>query len=160
MEQDDIIEYLLQADQDAALKRVKDAIDRPTACDCCGAPVRLVNNKVVYGKQYGEWPLMYLCTSKPCQATVGCHPQTTIPLGRMADKGTRYLRTKVHKLIDPLWRGIKRPGLRTSVYRRLAADMGIPMRECHVGMFSAEQCKQAIGIVKGWEDGSGNRKTG
>jgi hypothetical protein len=153
MEQDsDILEYLLVADDQKILKRVKDAIDRPESCDCCGSAVRLVNNREVYGKSFGDWPLMYLCSNKQCSATVGCHPRTTIPLGRMATKETRAMRKKVHDLIDPMWRGIKRPGLRSSVYRRLADCMGIPMHQCHVGMFTIEQCEEAMRAIDGWRD--------
>ena len=58
-------------------------------CPYCGAPVLLKDSNYVYhnNKNYGK---MWVCSNYPeCDAYVGCHPGTTIPLGRLADSALR-----------------------------------------------------------------------
>ncbi|MFY3305270.1 zinc-finger-containing protein, partial [Achromobacter xylosoxidans] len=55
-----------------ALARVRDRIEPPKACHCCGGQVRLISNAEIYGREYGPWPFAYLCSQ--CGAYVGLHP--------------------------------------------------------------------------------------
>lgn len=126
-----------------ALKRVKNPLPPPTECPCCNGPVRLVSNSEIYnGREYGEWPYMYFC--KLCDAYVGLHPATDIPLGTMTTKVGREARksskTVFHKLMDV--RGCSR----SDMYSWLAEKMGIPVGECHFGWFNEDQCATAEAI--------------
>jgi hypothetical protein len=128
-----------------ALKRVRDRIDPPKACNCCGAAVRLVSNAEIYhGREYGEWPYAYLCTG--CRAYVGLHPDTDLPLGILADKDTREARKDAkaifYDLVLPRFHGD-----RNKAYGWLAGAMGIDRRECHFGLFDAARCDQAIAAM-------------
>lgn len=86
-----------------ALKRIKDALPKPTACNCCSAPVELVENSEIYnGRSFGDWPYAYLCRS--CGAYVGLHPDTDLPLGTLADKRLRDARKVSKAPFEMIWR--------------------------------------------------------
>lgn len=126
-----------------ALGRVKDWMAPPTACPYCGGSVRLVNNSEIYrGKSYGEWPYAYHC--KPCDAMVGLHPFTDLPLGTMADKELREAR----KEAKSLWQSIQRENSwsRNQAYDWLAKQMKIPKQECHFGHFDLDRANEAFAI--------------
>lgn len=128
-----------------ALKRVKERLAIPKLCNCCGGPVRLVNNMEIYnGTEYGEWPFAYRC--EHCEAYVGVHPKTDLPLGTLADQPTRAAR-KQKQLFIPLIRA-RFGGDRNAAYQWLADGIGIPKRMCHWGIFSIDQCDQAAAFIK------------
>lgn len=123
-----------------ALKRVKNPRDIPTECPYCGGSVTLVENSVIYrGRTYGDWPYAYLC--KPCDAFVGLHPDTDIPLGTLADKPLREARKK-SKAHFHEWMGMGRM-TRSEAYAWLAEKMNIPTEVCHFGWFDERQCEEA-----------------
>jgi hypothetical protein len=110
----------------------------PTQCDnCCSLAVILTTNEKVYGRSYGAWPYIYYC--EDCKAAVGCHPNTYIALGRLADRATRQLRSKAHEEFDKLWR----TGLmsRDKAYTWLSLQLGIEVEECHISQLSKDQLK-------------------
>ena len=74
-----------------------------TVCSLCGARVEYTNNRAVYGKPLGAWPMIYLCMNSQCRAYVHCHPGSSTPLGTMADGKTRRMRRIAHEAFDPLW---------------------------------------------------------
>lgn len=114
-------------------------------CQLCGAPVEYTNNKVIYGKPYGEWPMIYLCTNPRCRAFVHCHPGSSTPLGTMANSVTRRMRKLAHFIFDPLWK--QGEMTRSDAYTWLAEQMEIPRDQCHIGMFDATQCQLVIDVV-------------
>lgn len=123
-----------------ALKRVKHAIPPPESCRYCDGKVQLTSNAEVYqGREHGDWPYIYLC--KPCNAYVGLHPNTDIPLGTMANKELRELR-KVKKLIfielskDKGWS-------RNQAYHWLSERMSVKPIHCHWGLFGVDDCEVA-----------------
>lgn len=140
----------------------------PTCVHCTATPA-LVTGAAIYPHRpdLADKPI-WLCA---CGARVGCHPGTTVPLGRAADAQLRGARGHVHALLDPIWRdawkgsayrgangrfdgarGSKRiiTGVaRTRVYEFLASRMGLTEDDCHVGMFDLEQCRQAYAILRG-----------
>ena len=125
-----------------ALARVKDRLPAPTRCNCCDGMVELVSNAEIYhGREYGDWPYAYLC--RGCGAYVGLHPNTDVPLGTLADKPTREARKSAKAVFMSLV-GHLFKGDRTAGYAWLAAGMRIDPRRCHFGMFTVEQCAQAI----------------
>ncbi len=124
----------------AAYDRVPHKLPVPTSCRICGSSVHFVNNSELYGRPYGNWPYGYFCGF--CQAYVGCHPETDIPMGTMATAGLRNKRRLAHEAFDPLWRSKKIS--RSKAYKRLAHEMGIPRAECHISWFEVEQCDQVV----------------
>jgi hypothetical protein len=120
-------------------------------CPYCTLPAELAPDTAVYGRSYGG--NIWLC--RKCGAYVGCHKGGSgdKPLGRLADAELRKLKMQCHALFDPLWRdvvklkGWSRHKARNSSYGWLAGQMNIPREECHIGMFDAESCVTAIGIL-------------
>lgn len=128
-----------------ALKRVKDRLDPPTKCNCCGGMVELVNNSEIYnGKSYGDWPYAYRCLD--CDAYVGLHPNTDLPLGTMAGDETRLARRETKGPFTELLE--KLGGDRNAAYQWLADGMGIEKKYCHFGLFTVEQCNKAAELIE------------
>ena len=129
-----------------AYRKIRDPLSKPVKCPVClGGHVSLQRNRVIYGKDYGRWPLIWYCHG--CEAMVGCHPGTDVPLGYMADQPTRRARMRAHQAFDPLWKG-NNLITRREAYKRLADYMGLPERECHISMFNEYQCTDVIRFVK------------
>ena len=122
-----------------ATARVKNPLPTPTSCPFCDGLVRIGTHEEVYGRDYSDWPYVYICES--CRAYVGLHPFTAIPLGTLADQKTRDARKKCKPSFELLWRSGKMT--RTQAYEWLAGKLGIPVGECHFGWFTPEQCEKA-----------------
>lgn len=125
------------------LPRVSQRMPRrqePVWCPYCNQRAKLTSSKKVYGgRDYGP---IYLC--EPCQAWVGCHPHSTKPLGTLANENLRAARKAAHTSFDPIW---KTGSLtRTDAYHWLANQMGIRYRDCHIALFSEDQCLQVVEI--------------
>lgn len=114
-------------------------------CPYCKSTSELVTGERIYPhRQDLAKKFFYLCTD--CDAYVGCHPNSKRPLGRLADSTLRTWKQNVHRVFDPLW---KRYGMtRYKAYEFLACALGIPMRECHVGMFDVETCQRAVDVCR------------
>jgi len=106
-------------------------------CPYCKKPAKWVENRLIYGRNYGKSYMCYLC--EPCDAYVGCHNNTKEPLGTMANKSLRGLRKKAHAAIDPFWKN----GLmsRRSVYNKLSEFYGI---DVHIGEADEKLCESLI----------------
>ena len=130
-----------------AVSRVKDPLPKPETCPCCGGQVELVPNEQIYGRPYGDWPYAYACVD--CDAYVGVHPETLIPLGTLADSTLRNQRRLAKAAFEPIWRqkGSHRMP-RSQAYIWLALRMGIPTSECHFAWFDAERCMIAQHICE------------
>lgn len=127
------------------MQRVENALPVPEHCDNCGSiNIEQTKNDRIYGRIFGEWPEIYYCND--CRAAVGCHPNTLIPLGRMADRATRQLRKKLHDSFDPIWKS----GLmsRSQAYYWLANELRISHDDCHVSWLSKELLKRAVEICR------------
>ncbi len=114
------------------MARVKNPLPAPTECRFCHSEVRVATHQEVYGRDYSDWPYMYLC---------GMHPFTNIPLGTLADRATRESRKNCKKPFEALWRSGRMS--RTEAYTWLAAELNIPVGECHFGWFDISQCEAA-----------------
>lgn len=127
-----------------------DKVKHGYVCGYCGKETEAIDSKEIYGKHYG---LARIC--RPCNAYVGCHDGTDKPLGRVANKELRRWKQEAHRWLDPLWkakmaRGTKKGKARGAAYRWLADCMGIEAKDCHIGMFTLEQCKLAVKIIRSW----------
>lgn len=123
-----------------AVARVPDPLPAPTHCPHCGGPVALVRNGAIYGREYGEWPWAYLCA--PCDAYVGLHPFTGIPLGTLATAPIRAARKRAKSLFNPIWQDGEMT--RSEAYAWASEALGLPPSATHIGMFSVEQCEALI----------------
>tara|TARA_R110002020_G_scaffold412583_2_gene622134 strand:- start:22 stop:501 length:480 start_codon:yes stop_codon:yes gene_type:complete len=132
----------------SATKRVKHPLPAPTECPCCtdwltdepSIHIEIVSHEDLYGEIMGEWPWVYQCMT--CEAYVGLHPFTNIPLGTLADGPIRQAR-KTHKQpFESLWvNGGKLS--RREAYSRLAEKLGIKIEVCHFAMFDVGMCEKA-----------------
>jgi Protein of unknown function (DUF3268). len=116
-------------------------------CPYCNRQARLVNGSQLYphrpdlhSKQF------YACLS--CDAYVGCHPDTTRPLGRLANAELRAAKIAAHAAFDPLWRS--GPMKRSHAYDWLATALGIPRHKCHIGGFNVEECKRVVEVCQAY----------
>lgn len=109
-------------------------------CPYCNKEAKWCENKERYGKNYGKSYMCYFC--RDCDAYVGCHNNTRVPLGTMANAELRGWRIKVHDMIDPLWQSKKYR--RGTVYARLKDAMG---KEIHVGESDIETCKELLKTI-------------
>jgi len=115
-------------------------------CPYCGKSAEWVENKEVYGRNYGKSFMIWLCRS--CNAYVGCHENTMKPLGTMANKDLREWRMKAKNLfivkkMDGTWKNKK---LKAKAYYWLNKAMG---REFHFGESTTEDCKAIVEILEG-----------
>lgn len=146
---------------------------RPT-CPYCQAMAMRTTGATIYPHRLDlADKVFYWCP--PCDAYVGTHATTGEPLGTLANANLRRLRSKTHAVFDPLWQEPARkdvtsiknlcrkypkpfeyfvPRYRTAAYAALAAALGIPVEDCHIGMFDAAQCRQVIHLCNSGELGS------
>lgn len=108
-------------------------------CPQCGNPAPWVENKEMYGKNYGKSYMCYYC--KDCDTYVGCHQNTRQPLGTMATRELREWRKKVHAKIDPLWKSGKYS--RKAVYSIITRKLGY---QYHTGESDIETCKKVLSM--------------
>lgn len=125
-----------------ATVRVTNPLPIPAHCPCCSSQaVECVHHDEVYGRAYSEWPWMLRCSG--CDALVGLHPFTNIPLGTLASKAMRAARMRAKDAFNPLWQDGHMT--RREAYQWLARQMGISnVEECHIGWFDEQQCKRVI----------------
>jgi hypothetical protein len=111
-------------------------------CPYCDRPALLVTGKTIYPHRVDLWP-KYFYACSPCDAYVGCHPDTLQPLGRLANAELRAAKMRAHAAFDGLWRdgGMKR----SAAYDWLVRQLDIKRRDCHIGAFDVETCQ---GVVK------------
>ena len=114
-------------------------------CPYCGLRAQYIDSAVIYnGQSYG---MIYNCF--PCDAYVGVHKGTDIPLGRLANKELRQWKNTAHAYFDPLWKSGDMT--RREAYYWLSEKMNLPKNETHIGMFDVEQCKQVASIMLNYE---------
>lgn len=112
-----------------------------TICDYCGREAVLLTGREIYPHR----PDLYekkIWDCRPCKASVGCHPGTERPLGRLANAGLRKAKMKAHAAFDPIWK--TREMRRSEAYSWLAGELRIPGSKCHIGMFDEAQCAEVV----------------
>lgn len=117
-------------------------------CPYCGADLELKDASYIYhSSKSKQWGKVWVCKNYPkCDAYVGCHEGTTLPLGRPANARLRTLKAEAHKQFDPIWKS----GLmnRREAYKWLSSMLDIPLDECHIGMFDVKMCQKVIQLCK------------
>jgi len=122
-------------------------------CPYCGEPAMLKtgadlfpNRPIIARKKF------YTC--EPCDARVGCHDETEVALGTMANPELRRARRKAHQLMDALIGALsmrttmKKYQARGKVYEMISHKMSLPVEKCHVGSFDLTQCYQVNQYLK------------
>ena len=121
-------------------------------CPYCDGKAHLRDASSIYHsfKYKGK---MFVCENFPkCDSYVGCHPNTTKPLGRMANKKLRTMKSKAHEYFDPLWKKrvfARKKSLsynRTKAYKWLAEQLELPESKCHIGLFDVDMCRKVIDV--------------
>lgn len=111
-------------------------------CNYCNKPAEWVENKEVYGKNYGNSYMIWLC--RDCDAYVGCHKNTKEPLGTMADRTLRQMRKTAKNLfitekLGGNWNCGKRK--KQKAYNWLRDLFG---KEFHFGSSTVSECEKVI----------------
>lgn len=117
-------------------------------CQYCGSTSKLVLGDTIYPHRQDLHHLRFWQCA-PCNAYVGCYKpgsivngirsDGTLPLGILANRELRAAKSQAHAAFDPLWQN-KYFDSRSSAYRWLAKKLNIEPEECHIGMFSVDQC--------------------
>ena len=116
----------------------------PLVCPYCKQPPELVTGKELYPHRHElAEKNFWLC--QPCSAYVGCHRNTTTPLGTLANGTLRKARMRAHAALDPLWQDGSTP--RIEVYKWLAEAMGLHRKETHIALFDEAQCARLVELV-------------
>ena len=118
-------------------------------CPECGAEM-VLRQTLKFSHSDGSPRKFYGCSRWPdCKATHGAHPDGR-PLGTPADSATKEARILAHEAFDPVWKkpasGLLAGMTREEAYEWLSIEMGIPFGDCHIGMFTKEQCEKVIYI--------------
>jgi hypothetical protein len=131
----------------------KAAAEKLARVDCgeCGKPAGLVSGQVIYPHRRDLHAKPYWrCAA--CGAYVGCHDGTYKPKGTPCGPGTRSARISAHAAFDPLWRrkiekdGVSQGEARGKAYAWLAAQLGIPAEQTHIGMFDTATALRVVAI--------------
>lgn len=129
----------------------KGSVLRSKLCPYCDCGTRQTTGKEIYPHRPDLHSKRFTtCRKYPlCDAYVG-HHDSGAPLGRLARKELRSLKSHVHAAFDPLWKRGRhqRFSSRTAAYQWLSETLNVPVRWCHVGMFDEDQCRDAIAAIK------------
>jgi hypothetical protein len=131
---------------EAFRRRARDPHPRDTpVCPYCQKLAQLVSGDLIYPQLSAVRDrLFWRCA--PCNAHVGCHPHSAIPMGTLADTDLRRLRIAAHGAFDPYWRG--RYMTRSEAYAWLADTLEIPLDQAHIAMLTPDQCRRVALICQ------------
>lgn len=129
------------------------AISIPPVCPYCGQQSKRITGAQLYRRRPDlADKIMYQC--RPCDAWVGCHPDTETPLGRLANAELRRAKMAAHAAFDPIWKaqiaaeGCSKKKARNAAYGWLASALGIPRDDCHIGMMDVETCLRVVDVCR------------
>lgn len=121
------------------------APSHPVLCDYCKRAALFVAGSIIYPHRPDLFKkVFYYC--EPCGAWVGCHPNTAVPLGRLANRELRAAKIEAHAAFDPIWRGGAM--LRNNAYHWLAQQLRLKPHECHIGMFDVAMCRRVVEVCR------------
>lgn len=118
-------------------------LPEPKTCPYCKSAVKYTSHAEIYGgRTFSDWPFIYLCTNKACNASVGVHAGTNHPLGTLADEKTKNARKAAHAAFDPLWKN--KTMKRGEAYKWLAEKLDIERWRCHISWFDVGYCEKVV----------------
>jgi len=118
-------------------------------CNYCGKQSKLITGQGLYPGRPDLWKKKFWeCV--PCDAYVGCHPGTDVPLGKLANSSLRVERVRAHYSFDPLWKPGEKKVFksRKKAYAWLADRLKIKPSSCHIGLFDEDMCNKVIEIAE------------
>lgn len=119
-------------------------------CPSCGGTSKeLVDGSVIYPHRPDLFHKAFWRCPDCEKSYVGCHPDTTVPMGTLADEETRKARGAAHAAFDRLWK--KEDGgfmKRKEAYAWLAEVMGLEPKVCHISWFDADTSNYAAELSK------------
>lgn len=121
-------------------------------CPYCSTSSKMITGRSMYPGRKDLWNrTFYHCA--PCDAHVGTHQGTKLPLGRLANAELRAAKQQAHAAFDPIWRrlideGHKKSLARAAAYRWLTTTLRLQRGECHIGMFDLSLCRQVIEVCQ------------
>lgn len=134
-------------------------------CPYCNCETKLVTGELVYPNWSKENPRpnfldkkYYMCILNS-DHYVGTYSDNITSLGRVADKELRKLKNQGHRIFDPLWKNKTHFKNQRDAYLWLSKMMNLPLKLTHFGMFSIEQCNQAIDFCNNILKTRDNEKT-
>lgn len=114
-------------------------------CPYCNVRSVLVDEKEIYNTHY-TGKMYWRCSDYPsCGAYVGTHGNgnwMNFPLGRLADKNLRDMKTKVHLLFDHVWK--TQTMTRGQMYTWFQKTMNLDESHAHIGELDIEGCGDLI----------------
>lgn len=121
------------------------AAEAPT-CPTCAMPAELVTGAEVYPHR-PDLSAKKVWRCAPCDARVGCHDGTDVPLGTLAGPELRSARWRAHDAFDRLWKR-ERGGTmtRAEAYAWLARELSVEVEACHVGQFDVARCERVVAV--------------
>jgi hypothetical protein len=129
--------------------------EMPPVCPYCGAKSTLWPDSHVYRRGYDS--KVWCCDNWPvCDSYVGVHPDTNIPLGRLANKELRNNRIAYKRVFNFLWQDAMKSKryskgkARTAAYRWLAEQLQIKQEDCHFGWWDNDMVIKAGMICINW----------
>lgn len=125
-------------------------------CPICSIKSTEVTGKEIYPHRTDLFDLKFYQCLNHKDFYVGCHKHNGKPLGILADSEHRALKMQCHYFFDKHWliKSLKKEelrNLRKAYYSKLATAMNLTIDQTHFGMFTKEQCKQALAIIKEWD---------
>jgi len=114
-------------------------------CGYCSKLAKLTTGEEIYPHRKDLYS-KFFWKCEPCGAYVGTHSESQyhLPLGRLANKNLRELKSQAHKVFDPIWKSGNKT--RSEAYSWLASQLNINIKFCHIGLASESQCKRIIKI--------------
>lgn len=112
-------------------------------CPYCGAQAFLRPASVVHKERAKEGQFLYVCSRYPhCDAYVGTHARTHLPMGTLANGELRHKRIEAHRAFNLLWQS----GMmeKWQAYKWMQAKFSLRSDQAHIALFSAYMCDQLI----------------
>lgn len=123
-------------------------------CPYCNCATVLVPGDVIYPHKKNELPrpkyldkFYYQCAQNN-DHYVGTYADNTTSLGRVADAALRQWKNEGHRIFDPMWKELHLFVSQQSAYDWLSQQMAKPLSETHFGMFTIDECRQAIALCE------------
>jgi len=119
-------------------------------CTYCKCKTKIVLGEIIYPHKIHEIPrpkyldkCFYQCIHN-IDHYVGTYADNKTSLGRLADAELRKWKNKGHNIFDPLWKEKIVFKSQSEAYAWLSQKMSVTLKHTHFGMFTIEQCQQAI----------------
>lgn len=134
-------------------KKRKAAGQRPVRCPYCGSTVELRSADGIYqDNRRDTW--LYVCRNYPqCDAYVRVHAGTDIPVGTMADRKLRALRTEAHRYFDRLYKSGYMS--KQEAYGWLAGIISAPLSQRTLGTWGSITARWSSTKAKSCWSGNG-----